>query len=263
MRSNKRTVITNSSHIHSSIMISSTTPFLQCMLITSSLLQGEAFSTTSQYSSNVCLDLNSANRRGHSTNSGMLKHNPTIQYHSSQLFYRALDEDDDDGSISMLSKRAAPTFNKSQVRRVPDGISSAKRGGINTPLILSLLINQILILTFFGGLTVMYVFLSGNEQFLSDGIFNWSGNLDAPSAQLDLSITPIRLMQGILGAVPTIALSNFIERSDDRRFATTNFSTIYMVMTLFGRRTSASKVDEEKVKIDRMEPFTNTVGELI
>jgi hypothetical protein len=137
--------------------------------------------------------------------------------------------------------------------------------GINTPLIISLILNQLLIiLAFAAGLTSAFIFFTGNQDYLSDGVLNWSGISNAPrSAEFDLATAPLRFMQGFLGAMPTIALSQKIEQSDDRKFATTNFSTILMVLTLFGRRRSnIIESQENKVKMDMLEPVTKTTGKL-
>ena len=179
------------------------------------------------------------------------------------LYYRAHDESDDERKISKLRTRAGPTFKRSDAS-IPAAESPTDEViGINTPLIISLILNQLIILAFAAGLTSAFILFTGNQDFLSDGVLNWSGINDAPSAEFDLSITPLRFMQGVLGAMPTIALSQKIEQSDDRKFATTNFSTILMVLTLFGRRRSnIIESQEKKVKMDMLEPVTKTTGKL-
>lgn len=163
-----------------------------------------------------------------------------VSHHA--LFYRAHDVDDDEESLAKLKYRAAPTFKRSDLQTIP-----AERGGINKNLVYSLILNQCIILILSTGLTALYVFLSGKDAFLREGVLNWTSMDDFQS---HLSLTTLSLVQGIFGAVPSIALSNVIERSDDRRFATTNFSTNYMVMTLFGRRV-ASKGNENVRKPSR------------
>lgn len=175
------------------------------------------------------------------------------------LYYRVHDESDDEHAISKLRTRAGPTFQRSDVS-FPAARSPVV--GINTPLIISLILNQLTILAFAAGITSAFIFFTGNQDFLSDGVLNWSGLNDAPSADFDLSITPLRFMQGVLGAMPTIALSLKIEQSDDRKFASTNFSTTLMVMTLFGRRRSNFRSQEKKIKMDILEPVTKTIGKL-
>lgn len=201
-----------------------------------------------------------------------IAHETKVQHHTSVLFYRVHDMEDHDDSISKLRVRTSPTFKKSdlvQEQQSPNEIKASitKRAGINVPLILSLFLNQFMMLTFASGLTAFYILFSGNgEQFLSEGILNWTGSWNGlQSADLDFSITPIRIMQGSLGAIPIIAFGNFIEKSDDRRFATTNFSTLYMIITLFGLRTrsqSDDKLKGEKFNVlDRLESMRSTIGE--
>ena len=193
----------------------------------------------------------------------------------SALFYRAHDSGDSEESISRLRTRASPTFQKSEIDQ-----STAKRlRGINGLLIVSLIINQLVILTLAGGLTALYLLFSGDAQFINEGILNWNYDIVATTnnfGSLDLSVTPTRLLQGFLGAVPTIALSQRIERSEDRQYALTNFSTIFMVMTLFGRRSSTRSTETEterklndvdkinskrKISVmDKLDPITNTIG---
>lgn len=196
-----------------------------------------------------------------SYHSGIVVSDPSFTpFISSPLFYRAHEERDDDDTLSRLRTRAAPTFQKSEIEK-----SAKKRQrGVNGQLITSLIINQIIILTLAAGLTALYVFFSGNEQFYTEGILNWNGVADETNdIGLDLSLTPIRFIQGLLGSIPTIALSQRIERSDDRKYSQTNFSTVFMVMTLFGRRSSSSKVKGDKrIKVlDNLDPITNTFGE--
>lgn len=176
---------------------------------------------------------------------------------SSRLFYRAHEERDDDDILSQLRTRAAPTFQKSDIQKSME----KRRRGINGLFVVSLITNQIVILILAVGLTALYVFFSGNEQFYTEGILNWNGATEANNLLgLDLSVTPVRFIQGLLGSIPTIALSHQIERSDDRKYSQTNFSTIFMVMTLFGRRSSNSKVKGKRIKIDNLDQITNTLG---
>lgn len=178
-----------------------------------------------------------------------------------KLQYRAHDEEDDELSTHKLRTRASPVFNKAAANQSTSD-NAQKIGGINTNLVLSFILNQAVILAFASGLIAAYIFLSGNQDFVSEGILNWSGFTDAPSASLDFSLSPIRFAQGALGAVPMILLSNKIDKSDNRKYAMANFSTVFMVMTLFGRRQSHLESDEKNLKMDMLEPITKTVGKL-
>jgi membrane protease YdiL (CAAX protease family) len=175
-----------------------------------------------------------------------------------KLQYRAHDEEDDELSTHKLRTRASPVFNKAAANQSTSD-NAQKIGGINTNLVLSFILNQAVILAFASGLIAAYIFLSGNQDFVSEGILNWSGFTDAPSASLDFSLSPIRFAQGALGAVPMILLSNKIDKSDNRKYAMANFSTVFMVMTLFGRRQSHLESDEKNLKMDMLEPITKTV----
>ena len=180
---------------------------------------------------------------------GFKRYSEKKQSLSSAIFYRPHTAEDRDELTSQLRKRTSPTLERAGLEErahpkattgtsLDKDITASTPGAINVPIIVSLFANQFAILTFAAGLTAFYVLFSGNgEQFLSEGLLNWTGNVDiSKSYELDFSVTPGRLLQGCIGAVPTIAFSNYIANSDDRRFATTNFSTIFMVMTLFGLR---------------------------
>jgi membrane protease YdiL (CAAX protease family) len=172
----------------------------------------------------------------------------------SKLNYRYLDRNDEDASFSSLRTRAPPTFQKEEVH-------AKTPGGINKPLLLSLFFNQFVILVISLALSGAYVYGLGNQQFLNEGIFNWSGLEDAPSAELSLEmLNPTSIGFGVLGSIPIILISNALDKSADRKFALTNFSTIFMTMTLFGRRTDVSQVDQELTKTDKMRPFIRTLN---
>lgn len=198
---------------------------------------------------------------------------------SSAIFYRPHSVEDGEDAISKLRLRTSPIFKKrdlqkpekSEAKQLP---AVDKTPGINFALILSLLLNQFGILTFASGLTAFYVLFSGNgDQFLTEGILNWTGgswtSLQNSGFNLDLPINPIRVVEGFLGAIPIIAFSSFIEKTDDRRFATTNFSTIYMVLTLFGLRsrtrsptTSNEEVERNKFIADELDSVKTTIGKV-
>ena len=195
-------------------------------------------------------------------------HTPNLLKHkqSSALSYRSHNEQDSEDDLIKLKVRTSPLFKEDDPRA-----SKRKVNGKNIPLILSLIINQVGILTLAAGLTSFYVLFSGNgDEFLSDGILNWTGNLSSASSplnyDLDFALTPIRLAQGIIAALPIIAFGKFIEKSDDRRFATTNFSTLYMILTLFGLRNSRPSKDlqgdgQVATGSNKIESLRNTIGE--
>jgi hypothetical protein len=110
---------------------------------------------------------------------------------------------------------------------------------MNLQFIIALLINQALIL---GIATILgAVILLGTQgpncfDHLSE-ILHWEGLDDASPGVFDLAPTPQRIIFGLVGSVPLLINNFLIEASDKRIFANINFSTITMVMTLFGRRT--------------------------
>lgn len=118
---------------------------------------------------------------------------------------------------------------------------SLRRTGINTPLILAILANQALVL--FGA----SLFAVGS-LFFTDGLsvfaqlpetFRWVGGDTASAAEFGISFP--QLLFGAIGSLPSIFIGTLMEQSDKRKFANTNFSTIIMVMTIFGRRKTPPK----------------------
>ena len=238
----------------------------QSKIYTSSLFiiiacsQSHAFSNTStRFASNDAISVWKSDGYWHKSKfgGGILKQNTKILCTSSRLLYRAHEAKDDEESFSRLRRRAGPTFRKPETTLKDKSCPTVKRG-INGALFISLIINQLFILTSATGLGAIYLLFSGNQQFLNDGVLNWTGSIHSPSASLDFSLTTIRLIQGALSAIPTIALSTYLERSDDRQFAKTNFSTIFMVMTLFGRRKIPEKEGNKPFR--NVALIVNTIG---
>lgn len=159
------------------------------------------------------------------------------------LFYRELKEDDDDATMLKVQTRTPIGFNMKEAlqQKPPEQQEQQKqvtKNALNLPLIRALLINQVLILTLativFGA---VLLFSEGFKAFSHlDEILHWNTAGTSGPALWDLQLTPLRLLEGIAGAIPLLVWGNWIESSDNRAFANVNFSTIVMTMTLFGRR---------------------------
>jgi len=181
---------------------------------------------------------------------------PSSSRRSTARRYRPLDEDDDEANMLKIKNRAGPYFDMKKILRGDDqdekrddgrkaltpGTRVApglrvKKTGMNVPLIRALLVNQSAILTLASiAFAVAVVVLRGfGALFDLNEIFAWSGFEDLGAVR-DSSLTLSRILWGIGGAVPLLAFSNAVENSDRRAFANVNFSTITLVMTLFGRR---------------------------
>jgi hypothetical protein len=95
-------------------------------------------------------------------------------------------------------------------------------GGINQRLILALTLNQLLILGLAtaAGAVALFVRTGGSLEFLTNlnTILDWSGNKGGSVMPLfDFWPTPERLVFGVLGAIPLVAISTLVERSDKVR----------------------------------------------
>ena len=148
-----------------------------------------------------------------------------------RLQYRELDEEDDNDVMLQVQTRAPPGFDMKETLAK----QRASRSAMNVPLIRALLLNQGIILAIATALSAVLILASDGFNGFSNlnEIFRWSGE-----GEFDLASTPLPLLVGVAGAVPIVLFGNLIEDSDNREFANINFSTIVMVMTLFGRRKS-------------------------
>ena len=173
------------------------------------------------------------------------------------LWYRVLDQQDDekDPAALKLMSRAPPGFKmrqalqesssvqlqqqqqqlQQQQRKAPLGFRSA----INKPLVTALRANQYAILALATVISAVILLVTQGPGVLSIPhlveIFKWTG--PNGSGLWDFKLSAENLLLGIGGAMPLLALSNWIESSDKRTFANLNFSTIILCMSLFGRRT--------------------------
>ncbi len=110
---------------------------------------------------------------------------------------------------------------------------------MNVQFIVALLANQALILGVATALGAAVLFATVGPGFVGrlPEILHWEGPVTASTPGLfDLTPTPQRIAFGLVGSVPLLIGNFLIEASDRRIFANINFSTITMVMTLFGRR---------------------------
>lgn len=145
------------------------------------------------------------------------------------LQYRALDEDDDE-SVMIRTQNRAPKFGYDMRKAVA---TKTPRTAMNLPLIRALLANQSLILGIATAITYgLLLFTDGFEGISNMREFShWTGG---PPSDMD-PLTALGV-GALAGAAPMLAFSNTIENSDRPEYANVNFSTILMVMTLFGRR---------------------------
>ena len=97
----------------------------------------------------------------------------------------------------------------------------------------SVAMSQALVLVGVTAATAIVLALSGHPIDMST--LHWNGSSQYMSFW-DFQVTPLRFLEGIVAATPMIFLSTQVEQSDDRDASHVNFSTMDMVMSLFGRR---------------------------
>lgn len=183
-----------------------------------------------------------------------IRHERQHRTNLSRLWYRELDQDDNSDTLRKVQIRAPPGFD------VKESLAQRNRGekgpssGLNILLIRALLINQGLILAIATVISLVLLFATDGFDAFShlNEIFRWSGVGD-----VDLWLTPNRLLIGAAAAIPIVAFGNLVEDSDQRIFANINFSTITMVLTLFGRRTKPPDVFLPPVAV-RGTPYPTT-----
>ena len=120
---------------------------------------------------------------------------------------------------------------------------------VSMKLVNSILFNQIFVLLLSLCVTYAGSFLFGYDM----AHLHWNGGgVDTVGSDVALNqetfqhsffmtnwnFTPLRVTEGIVTAIPMIALAHRIETSDQRDAMEVNFSTVNMVLSLFGRRKS-------------------------
>lgn len=152
------------------------------------------------------------------------------------LRYRELDENDSDTALLKVKTRTPPGFDVNEA--LAERLKKLPKTGVNFPFIKAIVQNQLFVLAAASIASVAILTFTDGLGVLSNlgDLLHWNGDAAAGADLFDLTITPTRLAMGVIGALPAIAIGSAIENSDNRAFSNVNFSTIIMVMTLFGRR---------------------------
>lgn len=90
-------------------------------------------------------------------------------------------------------------------------------------------------LVLLGATAVSAIALAVTGHPIDMSALHWNGASEFFSFW-EFKVTPLRLAEGILAAVPMIYLGTLVETSDDRDASHVNYSTMNMVMSLLGRR---------------------------
>jgi len=153
------------------------------------------------------------------------------------LKYRDRDGDTEELVSSMPSHGHAPKTNEN------DWFGNT---GVNMPILKSLAVSQTAALVVCSGVTAAALAVTGYP--IDFAALHWNGNENFFSP-LDFTMSPIRVVEGFLAAAPMIFLGNKIEHAESRDCSHVNFSTMNMVMALFGRREhdSATDIDDHPI----------------
>jgi membrane protease YdiL (CAAX protease family) len=150
---------------------------------------------------------------------------------SAPLWYR----DSDDVEEILTDTGTKPT-NSRQRQLQLQGVEK-NQPGISMSLIRAIWFNQAAIFLFATAMAAAVAQVAGGgvANFAN---LHWNG-ASVFRSFLDLSATPVRILEGILAAIPMVILGNMVEKSDSRDASHVNFSTTNMVISLFGRRKTA------------------------
>jgi membrane protease YdiL (CAAX protease family) len=127
----------------------------------------------------------------------------------------------------------ADEFVTSRTKNTQASKQTERSTGAHLPTIHSIAMSQALALFCVTAATYMALAASGHPVDLSS--FHWNGSTEFYSLW-DFHLTTTRVIEGVIATVPLVYLGTQIERSDHRDVSHCNFSTMNMVMTLFGRR---------------------------
>jgi membrane protease YdiL (CAAX protease family) len=150
---------------------------------------------------------------------------------SAPLYYR--DRDDVEKALTTTATKPTNTMR----RQLQPQDEEKNQPGISMPLIRAIWYNQAAIFLFATAMTAVVALVAGGgvADFAN---LHWNGGSDFRSF-LDLSVTPVRVLEGVLATIPMVTLVNTVEKSDRRDASHVNFSTTNMVISLFGRRRTA------------------------
>lgn len=118
-------------------------------------------------------------------------------------------------------------------KKTPTSKQAEPSNAVHLPTIRSIAMSQALALFAVTTATAITFTASGHPADLSS--IHWNGSNEFYFLW-DFHFTTTRVIEGVIATVPLVYLGTHIERSDHRDECHCNFSTMNMVMTLFGRR---------------------------
>jgi membrane protease YdiL (CAAX protease family) len=157
----------------------------------------------------------------------------SIVIHSSTpLYYR---DDRDHLHDVAVASNPPPLHQQHQRQKRVEKVAESETSSISMSLINSIWFNQVTLLIVATAMALAASFFGEHSLDLSH--LHWNGMADFHSF-FDWKLSLFRMTEGVLFAVPMIALGCMVENSDHRDASQVNFSTTNMVISLFGRRRS-------------------------
>ena len=111
-------------------------------------------------------------------------------------------------------------------------------GAINLPMIQATCKSHVKLLTAGWTFLSLALLVSPSTNPLDPSSLHWNGDIATFHSLLDWDITPGRVIEGILAAMPLVALSNVIGNSNHAELCPIHFTVTNTVISLFGRRHS-------------------------
>lgn len=126
----------------------------------------------------------------------------------------------------------------SDTTRHDHGAAQHSRQSQSMDLIRAIWMNQGAILLFGTTLATVATFVASGGAAVGLSSLHWNGAASDFHSFFDWNLNELRLLEGVLATIPMVALGSLVEKSDRREASQVNFSTINMVISLFGRRKS-------------------------
>ncbi|KAG7346908.1 CAAX protease self-immunity-domain containing protein [Nitzschia inconspicua] len=155
---------------------------------------------------------------------------------STPMYYRDDKDHVQDVSVANPEPNPEPLRQRHQRQlRVINKTSQEETSSISMNLIHSIWLNQVTLLIFATTMALTASFFAEHKLDLSH--LHWNGMSEYHSL-FDWKFSLLRMVEGVLFAIPMIAVGCMVENSDHRDASQVNFSTTNMVISLFGRRRS-------------------------
>ena len=182
---------------------------------------------------------------------GLFDHCPatTRSRRGHPLMYR--DRDATEEAVTGFSRRSN-RHSSSSINALQNPMTQAQssfgeitKSAVNLPLVRSICRSQLVAFAATFTLASLAFFLSHAGPVDLSSI-HWNWGIEYQSL-LNWKVTPWRLLEGVLGTIPLIAMGGMVENSASRKASHISFSVTNTVISLFGRRRKPEQAGESSV----------------